>query len=79
MTSLDYNPELRTIRLGDVPIAPGTPSSREDEQPPFPSAPPGAFYSTSAVCSVSPFTNCFERSSHWQLSEKFTTISGVHV
>jgi hypothetical protein len=56
MASLDYNPELRTIRLGDVPMAPGTPSSHEDGQPPFPSA-PGAFYSTSAVCSVSPFTN----------------------
>ena len=40
MASLDYNPELRTIRLGDLPMAPGTPSSHEDGQPPFPSAQP---------------------------------------
>jgi len=37
MTSLDRNPELWTIRSGDVPMAPGTPSSHEDGQPPFPS------------------------------------------
>jgi len=28
----DYNPELRTIRSGDVPMASGTPSSHEDNR-----------------------------------------------
>jgi hypothetical protein len=43
MTSLDYNPELRTIRSGDVPMAPGTPSSHEDGATAFPVRPPGDF------------------------------------
>jgi putative transposase len=32
----DYNPELRTIRSGDVPMAPGTPSSRNGRPPSSP-------------------------------------------